>query len=212
MSDDTKGGIALIASTTAGLVTMALHPLPHDVFGVSDPRGAVALGAYVHGLAIAATMIGFLGALALHVRTNDAARFSLSALVAYAFAAVAVIIAAAASGFVAGGLALAKEPPPHAVLQLAGLFNQAFAKIDVVAGSAAIFLWSIAIWRGRTLPRALALYGFVIGPVLALLVIAGHLRLDVHGFGAVVLLQGIWFAAAGVVLLRRPGKTSLQPA
>jgi hypothetical protein len=204
MTDDSKGGAALIVSTAAGLFTMALHPMPHDVFGVADPRAAVTLGAYVHGLAIGATVLGFLGAIALHRRTNDAARFSLSALVAFGFASVAVMIAAAVSGFIAGGLALAKEPPPHAVVQLAGLFNQAFAKIDVVTNSAAILLWSIAIWRGRTLSPGLAVYGFVIGPVLALLVIAGHLRLDVHGFGLVVLLQGIWFAAAGVLLLRGP--------
>lgn len=203
MTDDAKGGVALIVSTAAGLLTMALHPLPHDVFGVADPRSAVALGAYVHGLAIAATMIGFLGALALYVRTNDAARFSLAALVAFGFAAVAVMVAAAVSGFIAGGLALAKEPSPRAVVQLAGLFNQAFAKIHVVSTCAAILLWSIAIWRGRTLSRALAVYGFVVAPVIAILVIAGHLRLDVHGFGAVVLLQGIWLAAAGILLIRR---------
>lgn len=203
MTDDAKGGAALILSTCAGLFTMALHPMPHDVFGVADPRAAVSLGAYVHGLAIAATMVGFLGALALHRRTDDAARFSLAAVVAFGFASVAVMIAAAVSGFIAGGLALAKEPPPRAVIQLAGLFNQAFAKIDTVAACAAIFLWSMAIFRGRTLPRSLAVYGFAVAPVLALLVMAGHLRLDVHGFGLVVLLQGIWFAAAGVLLLRR---------
>jgi hypothetical protein len=204
MTDDAKGGAALILSTCAGLFTMALHPTPHDVFGVADPRRAVALGAHVHGLAIAATVVAFLGAIALHRKTNDTERFSLAALVAFGFASFAVTIAAAVSGFIAGGLALAKEPPPHAVIQLAGLFNQAFAKIDVVATSAAILLWSIAVWRGRTLSRALAVYGFVVAPVVGVFVIFGWLRLDVHGFGLVVLLQGAWFAAAGVMLLRGP--------
>ncbi|HEY2027950.1 MAG TPA: hypothetical protein VGH20_01965 [Myxococcales bacterium] len=204
MTDDAKGGAALILSAGAGLLTMLLHPMPHDIFGVADPHRAVTLGAYVHGLAIAATVLGFLGAIALYRRTDDAERLSLSALVAFGFAAVAVTIAAAVSGFIAGPLALAREPTPRAVIQLAGLFNQAFAKIDVVATSAAILLWSLAIWRGRTLSRALAAYGFVIAPVLGLLVIFGWLRLDVHGFGLVVILQGAWLATAGVLLLRRP--------
>lgn len=30
----------------------------------------------------------------------------------------------------------------------------------------------------------------------------GHLRLDVHGFGAVVLVQGIWFLTVGALLAR----------
>ena len=202
MSDDAKGGLALIAGSAAGLVTMALHPRPHDIFGGPDVRHAVQVGAFVHGLAIAATVVSFLGTLALYRRTADAARFSLAALVTYGFASVAVILAAAMSGFVATGLALMAEPPPHAVLAVVGLLNQAFAKIYTVAACAAIFLWSCAIWRGRTLARALALYGLVTSPVIAILVLVGHLRLDVHGFGLVVLAQSIWFVWTALLLLR----------
>jgi hypothetical protein len=201
MTDDAKGGVALIAATAAGLVTMAFHPTPHDIFGVADPKRALAIGVLVHGLAIASVPPLFLGGLSLYRRTADGARFALAALVCYGFSLIAITIAAAASGFVVTGLASAPEPAPHAVLLAVGLLNQAFAKIDVVASSAAIFLWSLAIWRGRSLSRGLAAYGLVLAPVLAALIVSGSLRLDVHGFGLVVLLQGIWFVSAGVLLL-----------
>jgi hypothetical protein len=202
MSDDAKGGVALLAATAAGLVTMALHPTPHQVFGGPDPHRAAQLGVLVHGLAIASAPVSFLGALALYRRTADPARLSLAALVCYGFSLFAVTVAAAASGFLATGLALAPEPAPRTTLLLVALLNQGFAKIDVVASSAGIFLWSLAIWRGRTLPRGIAAYGFVLAPAVAALVVTGSLRLDVHGFGLVVLLQGIWVGLVGIWLLR----------
>jgi hypothetical protein len=200
MTDDGKGGVAFLVATAAGLATMALHPLPHDL--LSDPLHTARLGAFVHGLAIASAPLSFLGALALFRRTAAADRLSLAALVCYGFSLIAVALAAAVSGFVVTGLAINGEPIPRALYQLAGLFNQAFAKIFVVASSTAILLWSLSILRGRTLPRALALYGLLISPLLIALVVTGSLRLDVHGFGLVVLLQALWFTAAGVLLLR----------
>jgi hypothetical protein len=211
MTDDGKGGVALLVATAAGLATMALHPTPHDLFGAEGPLRAARLGAFVHGLAIASAPLSFLGGLAIFRRTAAADRLSLAALVCYGLSLIAVVVAAAVSGFVVTQLALidhqaaaggAHETIPRALYQLAGLLNQAFAKIYAVASSAALLLWSLSIFRGRTLPRGLALYGLAVSPVLIALVATGSLRLDVHGFGLVVLVQAIWFTAAAVLLLR----------
>jgi hypothetical protein len=211
MTDDGKGGAVLLVATAAGLATMALHPTPHDLFGAEGPLHAARVGVFVHGLAIASAPLSFLGGLSLFRRTAAADRLSLAALVCYGFALMAVVIAAAVSGFVVTSLALIDhgaaaaaphEAVPRAVYQLAGLLNQAFARIYVVASSAALLLWSLTILRGRTLPRGIAVYGLVISPVLLALVVTGSLRLDVHGFGLVVLLQSIWFTIAGICLLR----------
>ena len=35
-------------------------------------------------------------------------------------------------------------------------------------------------------------------------VLSGHLRLDVHGFGAVLLLQAVWGVVAGRAMLAAP--------
>ena len=81
--------------------------------------------------------------------------------------------------------------------------NQAFAKIFVVAASIAILAWSIAIVRSRALARGLGIYGIVLAPPTVVALLSGHLRLDVHGMGAVVLTQAIWFVIAGASLCRR---------
>jgi hypothetical protein len=52
--------------------------------------------------------------------------------------------------------------------------------------------------------------GAIIGTLALLAVVIGHLRLDVHGFGAVVLSQGIWFITIGVLLAR--ARNAPEPA
>jgi hypothetical protein len=56
--------------------------------------------------------------------------------------------------------------------------------------------------RTRIVSRATGIYGLVISPVIFIVVGSGHVQLDVHGFGAVVLLQGIWLIATGAALYR----------
>ena len=66
-----------------------------------------------------------------------------------------------------------------------------------MATSLAIILWSISVLRNGGLSRNVAWYGCVIAPLIILGIVIGHLRMDVHGMGAVVLGQAIWFIAAG---------------
>jgi hypothetical protein len=119
------------------------------------------------------------------------------------------MIAAVASGLIAPGLIhhmLAAEPGTAsvwpAVLALNGHINQAFALVYVVASSTAIVLWSAAMLKGKVFARALGIYGCIFGPIAALAVVSGHLRLNVHGFGLVILGQAIWFICSGVKLWR----------
>ncbi len=89
------------------------------------------------------------------------------------------------------------------------IWNQAFAQVFVVASSAAIVAWSAAAWHGRTLPLGLAIYGCILGPVTALALFSGHLPLDAHRFGAVMLGQSIWFVIAGGVLWNSDGAAEI---
>jgi hypothetical protein len=68
--------------------------------------------------------------------------------------------------------------------------------------SGAVMLWSVAILRSHTLARSVGIYGVVIAPIIVVAVGSGHIALDVHGFGAVILLQAIWFISAGTSLWR----------
>ena len=209
MSEERAGGLALILGSIGGMVTMALHPTGHDLFAPGAFDSVARLNVAVHALAIASLPVSFFGALALARRVATPDRLSIGALVVYGYAAVAVLVAAAASGFVTPVLArgmldaseTAKERA-HALLDYNFELNQAFAKVFTVGSSAAIALWSIAILRTRALASGLGVYGLVLGSAAIAGILSGHLRLDVHGMGIVVLGQAIWFVAVGILLCR----------
>ncbi len=209
MNDDQLGGIALIAGAVAGFVTMSLHPTGHDLTAPGQFAPAAFRNAAVHALAIASLPVSFLGALALTRRLESPARLATAALVTYGFALAAVMSAAVVSGFVAPrlvrGMIDAAAPAREGwetLLDYNYFLNQAFARVYVVASFAAIFLWSLAIVRTRALPAGVGVYGLVMAPVAILAVVSGHVRLGVHGFGLIMLVQGLWLVAAGVRLLR----------
>ena len=87
-------------------------------------------------------------------------------------------------------------------LRYTWLFNQACIKLYVAFGSAAIILWSTAMLREGGFGRALGVYSNVTGLVLLAGILTGVLGLGIHGFGAVVLAQGIWMMWVAVRLWR----------
>jgi hypothetical protein len=209
MNDDRLGGIALIAGAVAGLVTMSLHPTGHDLAAPGQFAAAAFRNAAAHALAIASLPVSFLGALALSRRLESPARLATAALVVYGFALAAVMSAAVVSGFAAPhlvkGMTDAVGPARDGwemLLDYNYFLNQAFARVYVVASFAAIFLWSLAIVRSRALAAGVGVYGLAISPVAILAVVSGHVRLGVHGFGVIMLVQALWLIAAGVGLLR----------
>lgn len=210
MKDETLGGIALIAGSIGGIVTMAMHPTGHEMLEPGAFDALARRNVIAHALAIASTPVLFLGALALSSRLAAPGRCALAALVTYGFAGAAVLIAATASGLVAPicmrellDAAAAERATWHVLLEYNGAVNQAFAKVFTVGSSVAIVLWSVAIARTRGLPVVLGVYGLVLGSVTIAALVSGHLRLNLHGMGLVILGQGIWFVTAGVNLCKR---------
>lgn len=209
MTDDRKGGIALITGMAGTIITMALHPTGQDLAS-GHAASMMQLNVAVHTLALVCVPILFLGALGLTQRLASPNRLALSGLVLFGFAEVAVMIAAAASGLITPGLFhhMSEAGPTatdawRAAMTLTGHLNQAFALIFTVASSVAIVLWSAAILKSSAFARALGVYGCILGPLTILSVLSGHIRLNVHGFGLVVLGQAIWFVTAGVLLCRQ---------
>jgi len=206
MTDNRLSGLAFFIGMTGTIITMAFHPTAHDLGSPEHSASMMQLNVAVHSLALICVPILFLGALGLTQRLAAPNRLALSALVMFGFAEVAVMIAAAASGLVAPGLFHHMSADPgmadtwRAILTLNGHLNQAFALIFVVASSIAIVLWSAAILKGNTFSRPMGIYGCILGPLTILAVLSGHVRLNVHGFGLVVLSQAVWFIAAGVLL------------
>lgn len=190
---------ALFVAAAAGLAAMAFHPTGHDLLHGPDAGAAALRTRLVHGLAIAGLWLQATGLLAVTRRLQrPSVGLAELAGLAQLLAAVAGTIAAMASGFVAPRLAAAVPPLPD-LWHANGLQNRVFAQLFVVAGSAAMTLWSLGGARGA-LPRWLAGLGLVLGATAVVLVASGLLRLSVHGMGAVVLLQTVWQVAVAVWL------------
>jgi hypothetical protein len=115
MKDNRLGGVALIAGAIAGMITMSLHPSGHHV--IMSPREMEMLALLtraVHGLGIVALPLSFLGCMVITRRLASPNRLSVAALVVYGFAAIAIMMAASMSGFVAPGVMsklVAGDPP-----------------------------------------------------------------------------------------------------
>jgi hypothetical protein len=203
------GGIAFIAGATLGVIVMILHPTARDFATPGEFASGARLAVIVHAIAIASAPASFLGAIALTRRVDAPQRLGLSGLVVYGFGLVAMMIAASASGFVAPSLmkqAAAGSPATKELIELVidynAYVNQAFAKLYVVASSIAIALWSASNTRRRVFVSGIGIYGLLLGAATILMLVSGHLKLDVHGMGLVMFSQAVWFVLVGVALLR----------
>jgi hypothetical protein len=199
-----------MAGCVAGLVTMSLHPAMH-LGAMPTPAELTRLARLdraVHGLVVAAVIAVFLGTLALTRRLAPGNRLSLAALVVYGFAVSAIIVAATLDGFVAADLVdrMAAGGPKLNELWMLLDYNSrivvALSSIYAVGTSIAILLWSLAALQTRKLAAGLGWYGVAAASLITLGLFGGHIRLDVHGFGAMWLAQSIWFVAAGCLLMR----------
>ena len=217
MTDDRKSGLAFIAGSLGGIVTMAIHPTAGGALAPDQVEHLATMSGIAHSIALVSFLLLFLGALGLTRRLasreapGNPDRLALIALATYAFAAVALMVATSVSGYVIPGImrhivrdTAANAPQWTLVIDAVFQFNQAFARIYSIAASLAILLWSIAALRNGGLGRGVSIYGCVIAPLLIVLIAVGHLRLNVHGMAIVVLAHAIWLVIAGVELLRQP--------
>ena len=216
MTDNRLSGVALIAGSCGIIITMAFHPQGHST--AAQLPSMIRMLILVHGLALTCIPVLFLGAWGLSRRPATPNLLSMVGLVLYALGLIAVMGAAVADGLVTPRVLeqiVASADTPSAmetwrmISRYTFYWNQAFAQVFVVASSAAIVAWSAGAWRGRTLPLGLAIYGCILGPVTALALFSGHLPLDAHRFGAVMLGQSIWFAVAGGVLWNSDGAAEI---
>lgn len=209
MTDDRKSALALFAGSLGMIITMAVHP--HGAIKPAQVESMARNLTIVHSLALISLMVLFLGAFGLSQRLKDTGRLDIVGLILFAFASVAVMNAAVMDGLVApnilrriGEAASGVGEAWRIVFRYNFEVNQAYARLYAVTSSAAILFWSASILRTRALMRGLGIYGCFIGAI-SIVVVAGGLPMDVHGFGAVVLGQAIWFVTAGLELWRGSG-------
>ena len=218
MTDNRKSGIALIAGSIGGIVTMAIHPTAGGPMTPAQVDRLAIVSGVAHGFAIFSVLTLFLGACGLARAISGGRGISFAALVTFGFACVAIFIAATDSGFVLPQIMqhMARDAGANMrtwQIVIDGMFqiNQAFARIYSVGASVAVIFWSISVLRTGGLGRAVALYGCVISTLIIIGIAVGHLRVNVHGMAAVWFGQAIWFILAGSQLCgERFGQMSLE--
>jgi hypothetical protein len=209
MSTDRSAAIALIAGSAAGLLTMGLHPSGHDVIRNASTGQVNALANAVHALALLAQPLMLAGTLVLTLKLRTRRDIAVVAYLFFAMASITATVAGVASGFLApdvvSGMAGADAPAQAMMMNMfhyTGLLNQTFAKMHVMFVGIAFFAWSMAMLGGREMTRGLAVYGMIVGVLLPVGVVSGHLTLDVHGFGLVVLAESVWMVWVAAQLWR----------
>ncbi len=65
-----------------------------------------------------------------------------------------------------------------------------------------MILWSITLFRFGVLERRIGIIGWFISLTALFGLLSGHVHMSAHGFGLIVLLQGVWAIALGVSMLR----------
>jgi len=204
-------GIVLIAVPLLSILMMAHHPSAssHDPAAlVAEIAEKATLSRIVHGVLIALMGAELFAFIAFCRRLGFDRSAVRAGFVAYSIGTGAMIGAALISGFIVSDLAA------HYVQQASGdatsfvdlsrlamTGNQALAKLGVIAMSAAIVLWSVALLRGER-DRWVAIAGLVAGLAPAIALVAGVIRLDVGGMTIVVICQAVWIVIVGIQLVR----------
>jgi hypothetical protein len=199
MNTNQQAALVLTIGTVGTFVTMGLHPTGADTLSDAAGGGANLLARGVHALAIAMLPLMLTGSLLLTLRLRSQFALAVMAYVSYALAVVAVLVAAAASGLlapsIADRMAMSEAVARESLLQqfrFSGLINQAFSKIYVSLSSLAIVCWSIAMQSTPSFSRSLGALGVVVGLLGIAGIFSGQLHLGIHGFGLVVIAQGVW--------------------
>lgn len=210
MTDERKSGIALIAGSIGGIITMAIHPVAGGPMTPAQVNQLAVISGIAHSIAMVSVLLLFLGACGLSRSIATPDRISFAAIVTFAFACFSVMIAATVSGFIVPAIMkhMARDVPAtmhqwQIVIDSIFQINQAFSRIYSVAASVAIILWSYSGLRSGSIRSGIAIYGCIISALIIIGVVSGHLRLDVHGMAAIMVGQAIWFVLLGSQLYSR---------
>ena len=204
-------GVALVAATLLSVLAMAHHPAlttPDITQALQQLKDLANLSAWVHGVLIALMLLIYWCLTEYSLRRGVGKPLVRAGLVSYGAGVVAMIGAAVVSGWltprIAGLLPNPTEADLHVLallLNFSGSMNRVLANLGAVAMSAGILAWSIGLLHDKGWVRAVGGLGVLAGLAPALLLISGGLHLDVRGMMLVVLIQGVWNIALGVLLI-----------
>jgi len=211
MRSERGSGVLLLAGAGTFILVMMHHPTGHAMLSAENFGRMARLNVFIHGLALAAIPILFLGLLGL-TRRLGSTDLATAALVVFGFGGVAVMSSAVASGLVSTRIMDRMQAADegsrevtHALLDYSGEVNHGYTSVYVVASSAAILLWSAAILKGRAMSRAAGVAGVLVGAGVVVAFLSGQVGLGVHGFGMIAFAQSAWLIWIGILLCFEAG-------
>ncbi|MCU0623597.1 MAG: hypothetical protein MUF53_06995, partial [Gemmatimonadaceae bacterium] len=205
------GSTALLVASAGMLVTMGLHPTGPETLRIAEAGGRNLAARGVHVLALAMQPPLLLGLLALTRRLRARHAAADLAMLTWALATVCIVVAATASGLIATRMVEEIAEAGGAtrewrleLMHFTAVINRAFAALFTGFAGMAVALWSWAMRHPASgFPAAVAWLGLTGGAAAVLSQLTGVLRLDVRGFGLVVVVLALWLVWVAV-LLRRP--------
>jgi hypothetical protein len=203
-------GLALVLGSIAMVGMMAFHPTGRDLYTGHFADGMK----WVHLVALANAGLLLFGFIGLSHRLGFARTDVIAAACAYLLAIMTVMTPIAISAFVMPSLesqliaakAVADTNKLASLMSLfsfCGMLIQAFVNVFVITASTAMLFWSIAMLRTQRFAKWLGFTGVLIASALIITLLAGHLRMSVHGFGTAMLATAIWNISAAIVMIRR---------
>jgi hypothetical protein len=207
---------AIALGAVLAVAVVAHHPALHRAVGGPAAETAAALQALapanrlVHGGLMAVLGLQMVGFAYFSARLGFRRPAVLAGLVAFAAAAVVMIIPMTLDGFVVADFSVrcaaaaqACGAAETAILGLLGIVIQDLTKVGLAATSVAVLCWSIALLGGKAwAARAVGGLGLVcgLGPLAVLL--ASRLVLTPHSLAAILLASSLWGLAVAALMVR----------
>ena len=188
-------GVALVAASIGTVAVMSHHP---------TGAHSGALGPAVHGAMI--LFLGFMafGFVGMMLWRGASRPLMVAGVLAYAISLLGHLVAGTINGFVVPAIAArGVGAVSHDIFVLAWETNQAFAKLGVLATSAAYVLWSIGfLMDGDRRLKISGLLGLIAGIAPAAMLLGGSIQMNVAGAFLSYAIQAAWAALVGVAMIR----------
>jgi hypothetical protein len=206
-------GISLVASAILAMAAMAHHPTAGgggDFAGFARNVERMAeVNQAVHGTMIVLVAVLTWTLVAFAARRGLHRPLVMAGLVAWAIAAVVMIIPPVFNGFVIVDIARRALASPEAAdmlrvtMQTLSSGVGVIVMIGTIGMSIAVFLWSADLARDTGPARWTGVLGLVAGAGLVIALPAGIGRLDLTGMTLVLVVWAVWFLAVGTLMILR---------
>jgi hypothetical protein len=206
-------GISLVASAILAMAAMAHHPTAGgggDFAGFARNVERMAeVNQAVHGTMIVLVAVLTWTLVAFAARRGLHRPLVMAGMVAWAIAAVLMIIPPVFNGFVIVDIARRALASPEAAdmlrvtMQTLSSGVGMIVMIGTIGMSIAVFLWSADLARDTGPARWTGVLGLVAGAGLVIALPAGIGRLDLTGMTLVLVVWAVWFLAVGTLMILR---------